>query len=286
MKQSNILYFAVNEPYELFHKKNVATSPVGAHTHNAAEIYLTLTDLPDVLLNDTVSEVRKGSMIIIPPFCVHQMYHKKDIDYERYIINIDSRWLGYVLRGSSTPGDYLDNGEPPLIIPLEEGQLKVLTDGMKSFEALKSGTGSIGELARFFGLFDIIDSIVRGMKGHETLENQVITDTQKRVNDIIAYINSEIMAGVSVEQIAEHFYLNKDYISRLFSKHTHTTIGRYVSLQRISKAQELLSGGKTVTEVQEIMGYSSYAHFFKTFKKLTGISPSCYRKQYMDQKEI
>ena len=124
------------------------------------------------------------------------------------------------------------------------------------------------------------------MKGHETLENQVITDTQKRVNDIIAYINSEIMAGVSVEQIAEHFYLNKDYISRLFSKHTHTTIGRYVSLQRISKAQELLSGGKTVTEVQEIMGYSSYAHFFKTFKKLTGISPSCYRKQYMDQKEI
>lgn len=131
-----------------------------------------------------------------------------------------SRWLGYVLRGSSTPGDYLDNGEPPLIIPLEEGQLKVRTDGMKSFAALKSGTGSIGELAR------------------------------------------------------------------LFSKHTHTTIGRYVSLQRISKAQELLCGGKTVTEVQEIMGYSSYAHFFKMFKKLTGISPSSYRKQYMDQKEI
>ena len=86
------------------------------------------------------------------------------------------------------------------------------------------------------------------------------------------------MTGISVEQISEHFYLNKDYISRLFSKYTHISLGRYVSLQRILKAQELLRQGKTVTEVQELMGYSSYAHFFKSFQKKTGISPSKYRK--------
>lgn len=63
--EQNIPFFAVNEPYELYYKMDSTANPVGAHTHNVAEIYLTLTDLPDVLLNDTVSSVHKGSLIVI-----------------------------------------------------------------------------------------------------------------------------------------------------------------------------------------------------------------------------
>lgn len=43
-------------------------------------------------------------------------------------------------------------------------------------------------------------------------------------------------------------------------------------------AQTMLAEGRTVTEVQELLGFSSYAYFFKFFKKMIGISPSQYRK--------
>jgi YesN/AraC family two-component response regulator len=42
----------------------------------------------------------------------------------------------------------------------------------------------------------------------------------------------------------------------------------------------MLRNGSTVSEVQESLGYSSYAYFFKSFKKITGMSPSHYRDKY------
>ena len=43
-------------------------------------------------------------------------------------------------------------------------------------------------------------------------------------------------------------------------------------------AQLMLSEGQSVSRVQEQLGFTSYAYFFKFFKKMTGISPSHYRK--------
>lgn len=279
MKQTNILYFAVNEPYQLYYKKDISNSPVGAHTHNVAEIYLTLTDLPDVLLSDTVSGVKRGSVVIIPPFCVHQLYHEKCACYERYILNIDREWLENVLRSSNVNADYLSNTSKPLIISLENDELIKLINKMRHFLSVQDDK-NIGTAVSFFEMFAQIDMLVKNVQKKDTYDKQVISGAQQRVNEIIAYINDNLTEEITAKQIAEHFYLNKDYISRLFAKHTHTTIGKYIALQRISKAQEMLRQGKTVTQVQEHMGYSSYAHFFKTFQKLTGISPSRYRRQY------
>ena len=63
----------------------------------------------------------------------------------------------------------------------------------------------------------------------------------------------------------------------------HVSLGHYITLQRISAAESLLREGKTVAEAQEILGFSSYAFFFRTFQKITGISPSKYRKLHKSQ---
>lgn len=73
-KHEPIPYFAVDIPFDVVYRKSRTSSPVKPHTHNALEIYFTLTDLPDVLLNDTVTSVPSGSLVIIPPHCVHQLF--------------------------------------------------------------------------------------------------------------------------------------------------------------------------------------------------------------------
>ena len=47
--------------------------------------------------------------------------------------------------------------------------------------------------------------------------------------------------------------------------------------------ERMLHCGQTVAEAQEILGFSSYAFFFRTFQKITGISPSKYRKLHKSQ---
>ena len=85
---------------------------------------------------------------------------------------------------------------------------------------------------------------------------------------------------ITVEMLADHVQISPAYLSRLFKTHAHISISRYITLQKISSAQSLLREGYTVAQVQEKLAYSSYAYFFKTFQKNTGLSPSKYREKY------
>ena len=274
--KENIPYYVINEPYELFYKNSSTNSPVEAHTHNKAEIYLTLTELPDALLNDTVSRIPQGTLILIPPFCIHQMYHQINVCYERYILNLDTQWLENVLCSRQDLSEYLKPSAAPLILPLSKEQLTSITQSMQKVLPIIQEK-SIKSTVEFLNLLSVIDSTVHDIHKNEFAPKMFISKSQTTVNEIIAYINEHIEGNISLSDIEAHFFLNRDYLSRLFLKHTHTSIGRYISIQRIAKAQEYLNEGFTVAQVSDKLGFSSYAYFFKVFKKIVGISPSQYR---------
>ena len=67
-------------------------------------------------------------------------------------------------------------------------------------------------------------------------------------------------------------------LSHLFSSTEGITIEKYLILQRIEKAKELLVYGEmTLGEIAERLGYSSVQHLSQQFKKTTGLTPSAFR---------
>lgn len=277
MKQETIPYFDVSSPYDIAYRKNIASYPVGPHTHNAAELYLTHTFLPDVLIDDKVSQVPAGSLIVIPPFCVHQLYHRSDVIYERYILSVHSTWLEQVLFGDREQFSYLKPGAVSLILPLSEAFLEKLTLLFQSSLRTQCGD-SIDSILTLFSLLQYIDEIVNRTRPDHSKCPCTVSNSQRHVNEMIAYINEHLCEPLTLNQLAGHFFLNPDYLSRLFRKHTHTTVGHYITLQKITRAQAMLREGISITEIQETLGFSGYAHFAKVFKKLTGMTPGQYRE--------
>lgn len=275
--EQSIPFFSVDDPYDIVYRKNSTSTPVKPHVHNAVEIYFTLTDLPDVLLNDTVSSVSANSLIVIPPHTVHQLFHQQSTVYERYIVTINSHWLEQVLGNNVGWMQYAFPGGQPAIIPLTDPGTTSLILALNQF-LKKHNSLSMPALADFFALLNTINTIITDGLNNSTTRIRSISRSQQHVNEIIAYINRHITEPLTLESIAEAFHLNKDYLGRLFKLHTQATIGHYIAVQRISLAQSLLTEGHTVTEVQEKLGFTSYAYFFKFYKKMTGISPSQYRK--------
>lgn len=270
--------FPVAPPFDVVYRNSDAPYPVGPHTHNAAELYFTLTDLPDVLLGNTVSAVPAGTLLIIPAFCVHQLYHETGVVYERYILSINTQWLDTLLCEGAKEVAYLSNStQPVLLFPGKEQKRKLL----RQFDELLSlnGRTSPEAMSAFFRLFSGIHAEA-GKIAPKVQKNLPISPSQKRVNDFIAYLQEHIHENITTSDLAAHFYLNPDYLARLFKSHMHVSVGHYVTLQKISAAEAMLREGKSVTEVQEALGYSSYAYFFKTFQKITGISPSQYGNRY------
>lgn len=303
---SRIQTYSVAAPYHVIYKNNNPYYPVGPHSHNAVELYLNLSDLPDVLLNDTVNPVPASTLLIIPPFMVHQLY-RVDSVYERYILSINSQWLETVFCEQGDCLSYLHRSTTPYVLPLTEAEKILLISQLKDLLAIPN-TCSAKAMTCLFSILSSIDRMI-GPKSEgktaspiqgdiSTLEQPApatmesprplseqdvqmhVSSTQHTVNKMIAYIQEHIYESISLSDVANHFYLNPDYVSRLFKNHVHVSVGHYIAVQKTSAAQSLLREGYTVAEVQEKLGYSSYAYFFKSFQKNTGMTPSQYRNQY------
>ena len=120
-----------------------------------------------------------------------------------------------------------------------------------------------------------------GALGFEILDDR----RKKQIEKIKTLLIDKIQSG----DIEEHFTiseflgkkLNREYsqLSRLFSEVEGITIEQFFILQKIEKVKEWIAYDElTLSEIAWKLGYSSVAHLSAQFKKVTGLSPSQFRK--------
>jgi AraC-like DNA-binding protein len=79
--------------------------------------------------------------------------------------------------------------------------------------------------------------------------------------------------------LSEKLNHNYTYLSNLFSEVKGTTIEHYIILHKIEKVKELIIYDElSLTEIAYKMNYSSVAHLSNQFKKITGLTPTFFKK--------
>ncbi|MFJ7933382.1 response regulator [Sporosarcina sp. NPDC096371] len=97
---------------------------------------------------------------------------------------------------------------------------------------------------------------------------------------IESYIKQHIDQELTLNMVAEHFFYNSSYLSRLFKTKLNKNYMTFVSEIRIKYALQCLEVSQhSVTDVSVMCGYKSYKHFVKVFKSITQMTPTDYRKQ-------
>ena len=113
--------------------------------------------------------------------------------------------------------------------------------------------------------------------------DSVLVETEKIKNktlqSIVAYINDNFWKDLSVQNIADHFFVNMSYLCQIFKKETGYTITEYINQLRIEQARALIHNSSfSLGEICEKVGYADYCHFSKVFRRITGKSPLQYTK--------
>ncbi len=92
------------------------------------------------------------------------------------------------------------------------------------------------------------------------------------------YVALHLEKRISLDEIAEHLYLNPSYFSRLFKKETGENFIEYVTRMKMEKAKELLNqSGSSIGSISETLGYEHPSYFIKIFKGYTGMTPVEFR---------
>ena len=98
--------------------------------------------------------------------------------------------------------------------------------------------------------------------------------------EIVKYVDTHYADDLTLQNIADRFFLSRAYISRKFKQQFHENLSDYMERIRMEKAKLLLMNPQyRIVQIADLIGYKDEKYFSKVFKKLEGISPNEYRKQ-------
>ena len=97
------------------------------------------------------------------------------------------------------------------------------------------------------------------------------------------YMQTHLAEEISLNLLAEAFHLSPQYLSQLFKSEIGVNFLTYLTNLRMERAKKLLlSTALPVSEVAEQSGYGDYRVFTKAFKKSEGVTPSQYRRDFLE----
>jgi YesN/AraC family two-component response regulator len=100
------------------------------------------------------------------------------------------------------------------------------------------------------------------------------------IQQVIQYIQSTIPGEITLQEAAAKVHLNPSYLSQLFKQQMKMNFIDYVCEQRMERAKKLLDQTSLrISEVAERVGYADLAYFSNAFKRVTGKTPTEYRKK-------
>lgn len=145
--------------------------------------------------------------------------------------------------------------------------------------------GVVCNKKRYWGVgidADIIKASIEALvvavnKVKEIAESNVSKD--ERLLEITNYIYANYK-DVTLDDLAEKFYLSKPYLSKYIKEKSGMTFGDILKKVRMKKARSMLkSSSATVESIAESVGYQNVEHFNRVFKMMYNITPVQYRNR-------
>ncbi len=259
------------------HRKTNDNPTYYYHRHNHYEIYLFLEGNIRFYQNHHCYELSPGCLLLLSPFHMHRVVSEENTVYERITINIsDSMLKSLSTEKTNLSACFLtDQGE--LLSPLSLSPAQIssfISYSDKLAEALSSDAYGADILVKIYTSQLLL--LINECKNNLSSTPDVMPPL---VKNIMLFIRKHLEEDLSLERLSGTFYSSKTQISRTFKRHTGLTLREYILDQRIEHSKYLLKKGYSISEACYSSGFSDYANFMRSFKKMTGISPGRFVKQ-------
>ena len=106
---------------------------------------------------------------------------------------------------------------------------------------------------------------------------------ERPIMAITRYLQEHLSEDISLSILAEEFHLSAQYISQLFKSEIGVNFLAYLTNIRMERAKKLLlSTALSIGEISDELGFGDYRVFTKVFKKSEGVTPSQYRRDFLE----
>lgn len=261
--------------FEVFHYFNDRTMDVDLHHHDFFEIYFFISGDVEYRVEGKSYFLNEGELLLINPWIFHQPVIKPGIPYERYVLWIDRNYLSQ-FTGESDLSICFSSGAATLLRP---SSYQRTTISMLLEQLLKeSRNQKFASELYCHGLFLQIMAEINRISLRTSTKKEPVEEPEL-INQVLAYIAEHYSEKLTLQDLANHFYVSKYHLSHEFSAKVGTSVYRYIILKRLLAAREQISSGASPSEVYQSCGFQDYANFYRAFKAEYGISPKVFAQQ-------
>lgn len=271
-----------SKQFEIFHYRDDKLDSVGLHYHDFYEIYFFLNGQVEFRVEGRSYRMEPGDLLLIKPQALHQAVIGPDTTYERMVLWIDRNYLSSLSTpsldlttcfGSDTAGP-INLLRPPKVQQVSLGHM--LSRLNREYQGHHPG----GEIYAQ-GLLQQFLVEVNRLSLQATSRIRKMDDPDL-VTQVLAYIGIHYRENITLESLANEFYVSKYHLSHEFSHRVGTSIYRYVIFRRLMLAREMIASGSAPGDIYQFCGFGDYANFYRAFKSEYGISPRQFAAETRD----
>lgn len=264
--------------FEVYRYRSTYMNEVALHHHDFYEIYLLLRGQVSYTVENHLYRMRPGDIMLVSPLELHQARIMTDAEpYERIVL-----WAARAyLESLSSPRTSLTRCFDTTV-PGHTNLLRLPGAGSAEMRRRLERLGELhqqdaygSDLLAAVCLVELLVELNRAAaerRGQQTAD----CSTDQVVDAVVSYINEHYNEPLTLDLLAEKFFISKYHLLRKFDAQMGTTVHRYILQKRLLIAKQLLAGGVAPSEACGYCGFGDYANFYRAFRSEYGATPRQY----------
>ena len=271
----NVLQSMSRDDIEIYHYCDAATFNVPPHRHDFFELYCLLSDSFIYHVEDNRYELQPGSLILVRPGETHwPEFEGPPREIERIVLWLNPQFISslsiFLPQTLGTIGQNLQDEH--LIVP-EAKTYQVILSLLYSLLYEKNRADADSLYLCHLILSQLLIHISRVLN-QRTRPSEEPGTRYTEIMRVHEYINSHFREPLSVADLAQRFFMDKNTMTRQFKRIVGMTPGDYIRRKRLESANTLIRQGYGVQHAGYVSGFTDYSAFFRAFRKQYGFSPS------------
>ena len=242
------------------------------HTHHFTELLFVVSGEGSFSFNQEQSPLRRGDLVIIPPYTEHTERSSQNHPLEYYVLGIDG--ISFLSQKDRECAQVFCNFEhDPSIHELFRQMLYEIR------------TAQYGSQTICQHLLEIlILKIIRSQQLIPVSINSI--RMTKECAQIKEYLDSNYAEHITLDTLTGLTHMNKYYMVHSFTKYAGLSPIQYLNQTRLKRAQHLLKNTNySISDIASSTGFSSQSYFTQIFRKNFNMTPVKYRQEHAN-KEI
>lgn len=223
------------------------------------------------------SRYEAGELTFIGPNVPHLNFsHGRENEYEEVVIQLRDDFMGE---------PFLKRPELAAVRRLFEQAHRGLTFGTETRSRVAPWLLEMSNLPPFDRLLTLLRVLQELAQATDVkplhadgVQFDINPKEQERINRVCRYVEQHYENPVEVRAVADLVNLSVPAFCRYFKRMTHLTFTDFVNEYRVNQARRLLQSARPIADVGFAVGFNNLSHFNKTFREVTGQTPSAYRK--------